>query len=157
MDFTSAIPPGNAGGISAFDNTEPAPIPPGAYFARVQKGEYCTTKSGADGYRMRFEVTEGHHAGRSQQIQLQEKRLKQIRRLHKDLCEAAASVGRVLDFHSKVLGDRNCDVLCDSLGLLVLAMMDAHDEAVRLDQTLRVIQHLMSGKASNKKEIGHDD
>jgi hypothetical protein len=72
MDFTSAIPPSNGrngGGISAFDNTEPAPefspLPPGIYVARVLRGEYCSTRAGADAYRLRFEVTEGPHAGRT--------------------------------------------------------------------------------------------
>jgi hypothetical protein len=72
MDFTSAIPSGNGksgGGISAFDNTEPAPefspLPPGIYTARVLRGECCSTRAGADAYRMRFEVTEGPHAGKT--------------------------------------------------------------------------------------------
>jgi hypothetical protein len=69
MDFTSAIQSVNGGGISAFDSTEPAPeyvpIPPGVYVGRVLRGEFCTTKSGNDGYRMRFEITEGPHAGRT--------------------------------------------------------------------------------------------
>ena len=72
MDFTSAIPSANgkpAGGIDAFDATEAAPefapIPPGIYSARVLRGEYCSTKAGAEAYRLRFEITEGEHAGKT--------------------------------------------------------------------------------------------
>jgi hypothetical protein len=72
MDFTSAIPSNNGKngeGIAAFDSTAPAPefspIPPGVYAARVVRGEICSTKAGADAYRMKFEVTEGPHAGRT--------------------------------------------------------------------------------------------
>ncbi len=69
MDLTNAynangMPPG---GIDAFDSTAPAPeyapLPPGTYAARVGRGEYCSTKAGAEAYRIRFEVTEGEHAG----------------------------------------------------------------------------------------------
>ena len=35
------------------------PLPPGIYSARVLRGEYCSTKAGADAYRLRFEVTDG--------------------------------------------------------------------------------------------------
>lgn len=72
MDFSNAIPSTNgkpAGGISDFDATEAAPefapLPPGIYSARVLRGEYCSTKAGADAYRLRFEVTEGPHAGKT--------------------------------------------------------------------------------------------
>ena len=73
MDFTSAIPSthgkGNGGGIDAFDTAEAAPefapLPPGIYSARVLRGEYCSTKAGADAYRIRFEVTEGEHKGKT--------------------------------------------------------------------------------------------
>jgi hypothetical protein len=72
MDLTSAIPGANgrpAAGIDAFDSTEPAPeykpVPPGTYAARVLRGEYRTTKAGADAYRMRFEITDGPHAGKT--------------------------------------------------------------------------------------------
>lgn len=72
MDFTNAIPGTNgkpAGGIDAFDAATPAsefaPIPPGVYPARVLRGEYCSTKAGADAYRLRFEVTDGPHAGKT--------------------------------------------------------------------------------------------
>lgn len=72
MDFSNAIPSTNgkpAGGIDAFDATEAAPefapLPPGIYSARVLRGEYCSTKAGADAYRLRFEVTEGPHAGKT--------------------------------------------------------------------------------------------
>jgi hypothetical protein len=72
MDFTNAIPSANGkptGGINAFDATEAAPqfapLPPGSYKARVVRGEYTTTRAGADAYRIRFEVTEGPHAGQT--------------------------------------------------------------------------------------------
>lgn len=72
MDFTSALPSTNgkpAMGIDAFDTTEAAPeftpIPPGVYSARVVRGEFSTTKAGADCYRMRFQVTDGPHAGKT--------------------------------------------------------------------------------------------
>jgi hypothetical protein len=69
MDFTSSIPSDNGGGLNAFDSAEPAPeftpLPAGAYAARVLRGEYCSTRAGADGYRMRFEITEGPHTGRA--------------------------------------------------------------------------------------------
>jgi hypothetical protein len=72
VDFTNAIPSANgkpAGGISSFDDTAAAPeytpIPPGVYTARVLRGEYCSTKAGADAYRLRFEVTEGTQAGKT--------------------------------------------------------------------------------------------
>ena len=72
MDFTNAIPSANGkptGGIDAFDAVAPAPefapLPPGIYTARIVRGEYTTTKAGADAYRIRFEVTEGPHAGRT--------------------------------------------------------------------------------------------
>ena len=77
MDFTSALGNGNhsgngkpPSGIDAFDAAEPAPeykpIPPGIYFGRVLRGWYDVTKTkGEDAYRMRFEVTEGEHAGKT--------------------------------------------------------------------------------------------
>src|ERR1043165_8242083 len=72
MDYSNALPSANGkpvGGINAFDAAEAAPeftpIPPGVYTARVQRGEYCSTKAGADAYRLKFEVTEGTHAGKT--------------------------------------------------------------------------------------------
>lgn len=76
MDFTSAFDSNNSlndrqpvGGLAAFDSVEAAPeftpLPPGIYQARVVRGEYCTTRAGEDAYRMRFEVIEGEHAGRT--------------------------------------------------------------------------------------------
>ena len=72
MDYSNVIPSANGkpvGGIDAFDKAEAAPefapLPPGIYSARVLRGEYCSTKAGADAYRLRFEVTEGEHAGKS--------------------------------------------------------------------------------------------
>ncbi len=69
MDFTNAIPGANGkpgAGIDAFDAAEPAPefapLPPGIYTARVARGEYCTTKAGAEAYRLRFEIADGEHA-----------------------------------------------------------------------------------------------
>jgi hypothetical protein len=58
-----------SGGFADFDNTEAAPeftpVPPGVYVARVQSGEATATRAGADAYRMRFEITEGPHTGRT--------------------------------------------------------------------------------------------
>ena len=72
MDFSNAIPSNNGkppGGIHNFDTAEPAPeyspVPPGVYIARVRKGEYTTTRAGADAYRLRFEIAEGPHAGKT--------------------------------------------------------------------------------------------
>ena len=72
MDFSNAIPSANgkpAGGIDAFDAADAAPefspLPPGVYAARVLRGEYCSTKAGADAYRLRFEITEGEQAGKT--------------------------------------------------------------------------------------------
>lgn len=73
MDFTHAIPGSNgtlrAGGLDAYDAAQAAPefapIPPGIYTARVLRGEYATTKAGADAYRLRFEIAEGDHAGKT--------------------------------------------------------------------------------------------
>jgi hypothetical protein len=57
------------GGLQAFDAAQPAPefapLPPGVYVARVVRGEVCQTKAGTDAYRIRFEVIEGPHAGRT--------------------------------------------------------------------------------------------
>lgn len=74
MDYLHAFDgangtPKKAEGIGAFDAATPAPeytpIPPGVYTARVVRGEFTTTRSGADAYRMRFAVVEGEHAGRT--------------------------------------------------------------------------------------------
>jgi len=67
MNLSEIFNNNNAGGLGAFDSTPPAPdfepLAPGIYSARVLKGEFTTTKAGADAYRIRFEVTEGPHAG----------------------------------------------------------------------------------------------
>lgn len=70
MDFSKALPAtGTTGGLAGFDAAAPAaefaPLPPGTYAARVVRGEYTTTKAGAEAYRLRWEVTEGPHAGQS--------------------------------------------------------------------------------------------
>jgi len=70
MNFNDLIPSGKpSGGIDAFDATEAAPeyspVPGGVYIARVRKGEVCQTKTGADAYRLRFEIAEGPHAGQT--------------------------------------------------------------------------------------------
>ncbi len=71
MDFRNALPNSNGtpSGIDAFDSADAAPefspIPPGIYSARVLRGEYCSTRAGADAYRLRFEVTEGEHKGKT--------------------------------------------------------------------------------------------
>lgn len=72
MDFNNAFNSNNGkppGGIDGFDSAEPAPefspIPPGIYSGRVLRGEYCSTKAGADAYRLRFEIMEGKHKGQT--------------------------------------------------------------------------------------------
>ena len=78
MDLTNAFNDCNSNGnnkgkppsgFGGFDDAKPAPeytpIPPGIYMTRVQRGEACSTKAGADAYRMKFEVTEGPHAGKT--------------------------------------------------------------------------------------------
>lgn len=72
MDYTSALPPTDGkppGGIGGFDAATPAPeyapVPPGVYTARVARGEYTTTKAGAEAYRLRFEITDGDQTGRT--------------------------------------------------------------------------------------------
>ena len=73
MDFSrvfdecnSKSPPA-AGGLAAFDAVEAAPeyspLPPGVYVAVVVHGELVQTRSGNDGYRIRFRIVEGPHAG----------------------------------------------------------------------------------------------
>lgn len=69
MDFSNALPTSGKplGGIEGFDEAVAAadftPIPPGIYSARVTRGEYTSTKAGAEAYRFRFEVTDGEYAG----------------------------------------------------------------------------------------------
>jgi len=72
MDYTHAVSNANgkpSGGIDAFDGAKAAaefsPLPPGIYTARILRGEYCSTKAGADAYRLRFEVTEGEQKGKT--------------------------------------------------------------------------------------------
>ena len=72
MDYTTAFSGANGkppGGIDGFDSAEAAPefspVPPGVYAARVVRGEYCSTRAGADAYRMRFEIADGDQAGRT--------------------------------------------------------------------------------------------
>ena len=72
MNFNDAIPKtsaGNGAGIAAFGTVETAPefspLPPGVYTARVMKGEYTTTKAGAEAYRMRFEITGDEQDGKT--------------------------------------------------------------------------------------------
>lgn len=60
----------NPSGLQGFDFVEPAPeispLPAGIYLARVLHGELTVTKtSGVDAYRIRFEVIEGEHSGRT--------------------------------------------------------------------------------------------
>ena len=69
MDYSNAFGNGNnnaPSGIDAFGSAPPPPppLPPGIYMARVEKGEYCTTKTkGEDAYRIVFQVTDGPHVG----------------------------------------------------------------------------------------------
>lgn len=77
MNLTNAFNDGNGNGdngktpsgFGGFDDAKPAPgiqaAPPGIYMTRVQRGEVCSTKAGADAYRMKFEVTEGPQAGQT--------------------------------------------------------------------------------------------
>lgn len=72
MDFSTAISQpndGRASGIGAFDAAvaapEFSPIPPGVYAAKVVCGGLTQTKAGIDAYRIRFEISEGEHAGKS--------------------------------------------------------------------------------------------
>jgi hypothetical protein len=59
---------GAGGGLDAFDSTPPAPemepLPAGTYTAVIAHGELVQTRSGNDGYRIRFRIAEGPHAGR---------------------------------------------------------------------------------------------
>ena len=70
MDYVAALKNHHLqaeGGIDAFDTVEAAPeftvLPPGVYKARVLRGEYKTTKDGAEAYRILFEVVEGPYEG----------------------------------------------------------------------------------------------
>ena len=71
LDFRNALPNSNGtpSGIDAFGTVPNAPdfspIPGGVYSARVLRGEYTTTRAGADAYRLRFEVTEGEYKGKT--------------------------------------------------------------------------------------------
>jgi hypothetical protein len=77
IDFTTAIggnPVGRdsssgGGGIAAFGTVATAPeftpVPPGVYTGHVERGEYTTTKAGAEAYRMRFRIAEGPQAGKT--------------------------------------------------------------------------------------------
>jgi len=75
MDFSRVFDECNsksplaAGGLAAFDAVEAAPeytpLPPGIYIARVVRGEYTTTRAGADAYRLRSEVVDGPHTGKT--------------------------------------------------------------------------------------------
>lgn len=73
MDFTRSLPSNNGrpapSGLDAFDAAEAAPafepLPSGVYMARILRGGCTTTKAGDGAYRLRFEVTEGEHAGKT--------------------------------------------------------------------------------------------
>jgi len=72
MNLTSIFSDSNTGagggGLDRFDETAPAPemepLPPGVYVAVVVHGELVQTRSGNDGYRIRFRIVEGPYAGR---------------------------------------------------------------------------------------------
>lgn len=73
-NYSNAVTPKNdvtPEGLAGFDAAEAAPefapLPPGIYRARVLRGEVCTTKAGAEAYRIRFEVVEGEQVGRTVQ------------------------------------------------------------------------------------------
>ena len=67
--FTNGTPGNHAGGIAGFDTAEAAPefapVPPGIYAALAERGEFTTTRSGAEAYRLRFRITDGPQAGKS--------------------------------------------------------------------------------------------
>ena len=71
MNFNDVIfsSNGKPTGLAAFDAVAPAPdfapLPAGIFVGRILKGEVCQTKAGADAYRIRFEVIEGPHAGKT--------------------------------------------------------------------------------------------
>ena len=72
MNFNSVFPSSNGkptGGIDAFDAVAPAPqftpVPAGVYVAVINRGELVQTRSGNDGYRIRFRIVEGPHAGQT--------------------------------------------------------------------------------------------
>ena len=67
MDYSNATSNGKpTSGFAGFGSApEITLLPPGTYFARVLRGECCSTKAGADAYRMRFEVTDGEQTGRT--------------------------------------------------------------------------------------------
>jgi hypothetical protein len=67
--FDQDNPKSAGGGLAAFDAAEAAPeyspVPPGVYTARVLKGEFTTNRKGEDAYKLRFEIAEGEHAGKT--------------------------------------------------------------------------------------------
>jgi hypothetical protein len=66
MNLSEIFNGAGGGGLDAFDSTPPAPdglVPPGVYDAVVIHGELMRTRSGNDGYRIRFRIVEGPHAG----------------------------------------------------------------------------------------------
>lgn len=72
MNLNTALPTPTAtsGGLAAFGTAETAPefapVRAGIYTARVLKGEYTTTKAGAEAYRMKFEITtDGDQSGKT--------------------------------------------------------------------------------------------
>jgi hypothetical protein len=68
MNLSEIFTGAGGGGLGAFDSTPPAPgmepIPPNVYDAVVVHGELVQTRSGNDGYRIRFRIVEGPYAGR---------------------------------------------------------------------------------------------
>jgi hypothetical protein len=65
-------------------------------------------------------------------LALRVERLEQMCQMCRNLKEATTSLGKVLDYHSKVLSDRACDVLRAALAVLVAVELDARDKAARL-------------------------
>jgi hypothetical protein len=68
MNLSEIFNNAGGGGLDAFDSTPPAPemepLPPGVYIAVVVHGELVQTRSGSDGYRVKFRIIEGPYAGR---------------------------------------------------------------------------------------------
>lgn len=69
MDYSSAFNSDEPSGLDGFDEAQAAPefqpLPGGIYECRVVRGEFCTTRAGADAFRLRFEVVTGEQQGKT--------------------------------------------------------------------------------------------